>query len=80
MFSVQEVLILICNSDLQCIEFLEKNEAPRPVTIRTNTLKTRRKDLGQALVNRGINLDFIKWSKVGIQIFDSQVPIGRIFR
>src|SRR5690606_41851137 len=26
--------------------------------------------------NRGVNLDPIKWSKVGIQIYDSQVPVG----
>ncbi|KAI8928108.1 NOL1/NOP2/sun family-domain-containing protein [Entophlyctis helioformis] len=61
----------------EVIEFFEANEVARPVVIRANTLKTRRRDLAQSLINRGVNLEPIgKWSKVGIQIFDSPVPIG----
>ncbi|KAJ2615547.1 rRNA (cytosine-C5-)-methyltransferase nop2 [Coemansia sp. RSA 1365] len=61
----------------EAIEFFEANEVARPVTIRTNTLKARRRDLAQSLINRGVNLDPIgKWTKVGLTIFDSQVPIG----
>ena len=39
----------------EAIAFFEANEVPRPVTIRTNTLRTRRRDLAQALINRGVN-------------------------
>lgn len=61
----------------ELVQFLEANEVPRPVTIRANTLKTRRRELAQALISRGVNLDPIdKWSTVGLQIFDSPVPIG----
>ena len=64
-------------SPSEALEFFEANEIARPITIRTNTLKTRRRDLAQSLVNRGVNLQPIgNWTKVGLQIFDSQVPIG----
>lgn len=64
-------------SPSEAMEFFEANEISRPITIRTNTLKTRRRDLAQTLVNRGVNLQPIgSWTKVGLQVFDSQVPIG----
>lgn len=61
----------------QCLEFLDASDMPRPLVIRTNTLKVRRKDLAQALMKRGINLDpLAKWSKVGLKISESPVPVG----
>ncbi|CAO1626932.1 unnamed protein product [Sympodiomycopsis kandeliae] len=64
-------------SPAEALEFFEANETPRPVVIRTNTLRTRRRDLAQALINRGVNLEPAgKWTKVGLQVFESSVPIG----
>jgi len=61
----------------ECLEFIEANENQRPLTIRTNTLKTKRKDLAKTLIQRGVNLDPVaEWSKVGLKIYDSNVPIG----
>lgn len=61
----------------EALAFFEANETARPVTIRTNTLRTNRRDLAQSLINRGVNLEPIgKWSKVGLQVFESSVPIG----
>ena len=61
----------------ECVQFLEANEQQRPTTIRTNTLKTKRKELAQSLIQRGVNLDpLADWTKVGLKIYESKVPIG----
>lgn len=61
----------------EAFEFMEAMEKPRPTTIRTNTIKCKRRDLVQILTKRGVNVEPLeKWSKVGLQIFDSNVPIA----
>ncbi|KAJ4296172.1 rRNA (cytosine-C5-)-methyltransferase nop2 [Collariella sp. IMI 366227] len=61
----------------EAFAFFEANETARPVVIRTNTLRTHRRDLAQALINRGVTLEPVgKWSKVGLQVFESTVPLG----
>lgn len=74
-FLMQHLMDLFHLSEL--LDALEANEIQRPVTIRTNTLKTRRRDLAPRLIDRGVNLDPIgPWSKVGLVVYSSQVPIG----
>ncbi|KAI3320687.1 NOL1/NOP2/sun family putative RNA met [Xylariaceae sp. AK1471] len=61
----------------EALAFFDANESPRPIVIRTNTLKTSRRELASALINRGVTLEPVgKWSKVGLQIFESNVPLG----
>ncbi|EFO18951.2 nucleolar protein [Loa loa] len=61
----------------ELLEFLEANEQPRPVIIRSNSLKTRRAELARNLINRGMNVDpAAEWTKVGLIVYDSQVPVG----
>ena len=65
----------------EIMDVLEANEVQRPVTIRTNSLKTRRRDLAQALINRGVNLDPVgKWSKVRILMHSYQNRIDSSYQ
>lgn len=61
----------------ELINFMEASEQKRPMTLRTNTLRTRRGELAQVLIARGMNVDPIdKWSKVGLIVYKSDVPVG----
>ena len=64
-------------SPSEAFAFFEANESPRPVVLRTNTLRTNRRTLATALINRGVRLQPVgKWSKVGLQVFETSVPLG----
>ncbi len=70
-------LVLYLFPPNEAIEFLESNNTQRVMTIRTNTLFSKRRELAKSLINRGVNLDpLAEWSKVGLKIYESQVPIG----
>ncbi|XP_001361857.3 25S rRNA (cytosine-C(5))-methyltransferase nop2 [Drosophila pseudoobscura] len=74
-FLMEKLMDMFPLSEL--MEYLESSEVARPLTIRTNTLKIRRRQLAGALINRGVNLDPLgKWTKEGLVIFNSQVPLG----
>lgn len=64
-------------NSIEVVSFFEAVDAPRPVTLRTNMLNTRRRDLAKVLISRGCNVDPIgDWSKVGLKVIESSVPIG----
>jgi ribosomal RNA methyltransferase Nop2 len=69
-------LFLDLFSPAECVEFMDASDRPRPLVIRTNTLKITRKDLMDALAKRGVNLEAIEWSKVAVKIIESTVPLG----
>jgi len=61
----------------EAVELLEACEQPRPVTLRVNALRARRRELAAALMARGVTLDPVgPWSKVGLVVYESRVPIG----
>lgn len=60
----------------ECVQYMEASDRPRPLVIRTNTLKTNRKDLMETLRKRGVTVEDIDWSKVAIKVTESSVPIG----
>lgn len=75
----EDVMTLIMNlfAPNEAVEFLEASNGQRITSIRTNTLKTKRRELAKILINRGVNLDpLAEWTKVGLKIYDSTVPIG----
>lgn len=57
-------------------EFMEHSSRLRPTTIRTNSIKTKRRDLAKSLISRGVNLDPIEWDMQGLKIIRSAVPLG----
>ena len=74
-----DICDLITNlfSPNEAVEFMESNNQNKILTIRTNSLKTKRRELAKLLIQRGVNLDpLAEWSKVGLKIYSSQVPIG----
>jgi len=61
----------------EAIEFMEASDSQKVLTIRANSLKTKRRELAKNLISRGVNLDpLAEWSKVGLKIYSSSVPIG----
>ncbi|VIO93387.1 NOL1/NOP2/sun family putative RNA methylase containing protein [Brugia malayi] len=75
-YLIQKFMSIFPNGT-ELLEFLEANEQPRPVIIRSNSLKTRRAELARNLINRGMNVDpAAEWTKIGLIVYDSQVPVG----
>ncbi|CAL6030582.1 Nucleolar_protein NOP2 [Hexamita inflata] len=58
------------------VQFVQSCEQPRPVTIRVNTLRLKRKELAALLVPKGVELEPISWCHEALTVFKSQVPIG----
>lgn len=74
-FMTDQVLSIF--TPAEALAFADASEGSRPTTLRTNPLKTKRRDLAAALIGRGVNLDPIgDWSKVGLVVYESKVPIG----
>lgn len=61
----------------EAIEFMKSNMSLKAVSIRTNTIKAKRRELAKVLINRGVNLDpLAEWTKVGLKVYESSVPVG----
>lgn len=58
------------------MQFVQACEQQRPLTIRCNTLKLKRKELAQILIAKGAEVEPVSWCHDALTIFKSQVPIG----
>lgn len=57
-------------------KYAEDSDQPRPITIRTNTLLIKPKDLNALLLARGVELSPLGWCDSAFIIFKSPIPIG----
>lgn len=61
----------------ETLAFIEAMDEPRPVTIRVNSLKAKRKDLAETLAERQVNLEPLdEICKTCLKVNFSKVPIG----
>ncbi|KFG27436.1 uncharacterized protein NESG_00515 [Nematocida ausubeli] len=56
--------------------FLIASDQKRPTTIRINTLRETRESVIKKLINRGINIEPIKWNNCSAVVYNSDIPIG----
>ena len=57
----------------EAIEFIEASDSQKVLTIRTNSLKTKGRELAKNLISRGVNLDpLAEWPKVGLKFIAIQ--------
>ncbi|KAH0569863.1 Nucleolar protein NOP2 [Spironucleus salmonicida] len=72
---VAEILLGVFGP-VEFLSFVQASEKPRPLTIRVNPLKAKRRDVAAALLSRGVELEPITWSPDGLTVFSSQIPLG----
>ena len=61
----------------ECFNFLEMMELQRPLTIRVNSLKTKKRELAEKLIQKGVQLEALDdISKICLKINKSKIPIG----
>lgn len=63
-------------SPSEFVQFVQACETPRPLTIRVNTLRLKRKELAAMLIPKGVELEPVSWCHDALTVFKSQVPIG----
>ncbi|XVF08215.1 hypothetical protein REPUB_Repub06bG0207100 [Reevesia pubescens] len=62
---------------VELMELIEAFEKPSPTSRISFYTQTCRRDMADVLSKRGVELDLLsKWSKVGLVVYNSHVPIG----
>lgn len=58
-------------SPSEFVQFVQACETPRPLTIRVNTLRLKRKELAAMLIPKGVELEPVSWCHDALTIFKS---------
>lgn len=60
----------------ESIAFMVESDRKRPLTLRVNTLVEKASSVIHKLQAKGVNLEPLEWSDVGVAVYNTEIPLG----